>query len=312
MERNANYALVGLIASVLLVCIVVFVVWLAGARVNPDHDRYDIVFRGPVRGLADGGEVHFNGIKVGSVTHIGLDPHDAQLVVARVSVTSDVPIRRDSYAVLEPQGITGVNYVQISAGSPNAPLLKDTVPDGVVPRLSSRRDTVSDLLAGSGDIVQRTVEALDRINRLLSNENLKNLAGTLDNVQSVTAELRAQRRILADADAAVQSAGAAMHQVDTLARSSDALINGPARTSLTKLDAALDEVRAATGDLHATVHGLAGPTQTFMQSGLPELSASMQNLQSATQRLDQLLSEAQSNPSGFIAKGPAKEVKIAP
>lgn len=312
MERNANYALVGLIASVLLICIVVFVVWLAGGRVNRDRDSYDIVFQGPVRGLADGGEVHFNGIKVGSVTHIGLDPHNAQLVVARVSVTTDVPIRKDSYAVLEPQGITGVNYIQISAGSPKAPLLKDTVPDGVVPRLMSRRDTVSDLLAGGGDIVARTVEALGRMNRLLSDENLKSLNGTLANIDSVTAELRAQRRIIADADVAVQSAAAAMRQVETLAHSSDALINGPARTSLSKLDAALDEVRAATADLHSTVHGLSGPTQSFAQTGLPDMAAAMQNLQSATQRLDALLAEAQANPAGLIGKAPAKEVKVAP
>ena len=34
-------------------------------------------------------------------------------------VTSDVPIRVDSYATLEPQGITGINYVQITAGTPS-------------------------------------------------------------------------------------------------------------------------------------------------------------------------------------------------
>ena len=28
---------------------------------------------GPISGLSDGGEVHFNGIKVGEVTKIGLD-----------------------------------------------------------------------------------------------------------------------------------------------------------------------------------------------------------------------------------------------
>ena len=97
---------------------------------NQDYDVYDIVFKGPVRGLSQGGEVHFNGIKVGEVTKISLDKVDPTQVIARARVTSDVPIRVDSYATLEPQGITGVNYVQITAGTPAKPLLKDTGPRG--------------------------------------------------------------------------------------------------------------------------------------------------------------------------------------
>ncbi len=61
MERNANYALVGLASAILLVGLVVFLVLLAGRKFSHDYDVYDIVFQGPVRGLAKGGEVDFNG-----------------------------------------------------------------------------------------------------------------------------------------------------------------------------------------------------------------------------------------------------------
>ena len=312
MERNANYALVGLITTVLLICLAVFVVWLAGSKVNRDRDTYDIVFQGPVRGLADGGEVHFNGIKVGNVTKIGLDPRNAQLVIARVSVTSDIPIRKDSIAVLEPQGITGVNYIQISAGTPGQPLLNDTVPDGVVPRLASRRDAVSDLLANGGFVVQRSVDALDRINLLLSTENIHSLSATLSNVQSLTAELRERRSVIEDAQKTVQDADAAMQQFTALAKSSNALINGPARASLAKLDAALDEMRGATAELHTTIHGLSGPAQSFAATSLPQLTSAIQSLQTATDHLDRVVGQVESDPRGLIAKAPAKEVKIDP
>ena len=55
MERNANYFLVGLISAVLLTGLLVFVVLLAGRKFSRDYDVYDIVFQGPVRGLAQGG-----------------------------------------------------------------------------------------------------------------------------------------------------------------------------------------------------------------------------------------------------------------
>ena len=57
MERNANYALVGLISILLVIGMVVFSVWLAAFKFNQDYDYYDIVFEGPVRGLSQGGEV---------------------------------------------------------------------------------------------------------------------------------------------------------------------------------------------------------------------------------------------------------------
>src|SRR5579872_4463557 len=141
MERNANYAMVGLASLILLCGLAAFILWLARVQFARDYDIYDILFDGPVRGISTGGEVHFNGIKVGEITRIALDPTNASRVIARVKVTSDVPIRTDSYATLEPQGITGVNYVQITAGTPSRPFLKDATPHGQVPVIRSQKST---------------------------------------------------------------------------------------------------------------------------------------------------------------------------
>ena len=55
MERNAHYALVGLISLVICVGMVVFVAWLAQFQFAKAYDVYDIDFKGPVRGLSNGG-----------------------------------------------------------------------------------------------------------------------------------------------------------------------------------------------------------------------------------------------------------------
>src|SRR6516162_8604450 len=107
MERNANYALVGLISTMLLIALIVFVFWLTNFALSAKYDVYDIVFHGPIQGLSKGGDVQFNGIKVGEVTDLSLDKKDPNLVVAVARVTADTPIRVDSVATLEPQGITG-------------------------------------------------------------------------------------------------------------------------------------------------------------------------------------------------------------
>ena len=220
MEKDANYALVGFSTLLLVTGLIIFSVWLARLQFAQEYDQYDIIFQGPVRGLSQGGEVHFNGIKVGEVSKIQLDPDDPNRVIARARVTSDVPIRVDSYATLEPQGITGVNYVQITAGTPNKQLLKDTVGPGKIPKLRTQRSTLSDLLEGGGTVLTRTVEALDRVNRVLSDQNIKTVSAAIADAQSVTAELRDRKALIGDAQKALQSIDQAAAHIAELSRTS--------------------------------------------------------------------------------------------
>jgi len=312
MERNANYALVGLASTLILMALVVFVVWLAGASLTRDYDLYDIVFQGPVRGLALGGEVHFNGIKVGEVRKISLDPSNPQQVIARVRVTSDIPIRKDSYATLEPQGITGVNYIQIAAGTNTKPLLKDTVPDGDVPRMASKRDALSDLLAGGGFVLQKSVEALDRVNRVLSDENIRTFGATLSDIQSLTAELRERKSIIADAQKLLQDSDGAVVQVRELAKSSQGLVDGDGKKTIQKLGVAADEMQGALKEVRGMLDKLSGPTATFASDGLPRLTGAIESLQRATDHLDRLLGEVESSPTSLLGKAKAKELEVQP
>ena len=54
MERDANYALVGLSTLILVLGIAIFGVWLARISFNRDYALYDIIFQGPINGLSQG------------------------------------------------------------------------------------------------------------------------------------------------------------------------------------------------------------------------------------------------------------------
>jgi phospholipid/cholesterol/gamma-HCH transport system substrate-binding protein len=312
MEKNANYALVGLSSLILFAGLIIFIVWLARFQVNRDYDLYDIVFQGPIRGLSQGGEVHFNGIKVGEVTEIKLDPANPSRVRALARVAADVPIKTDSFATLEPQGITGVNYVQISAGTPSAPLLKDTVPDNRIPVLRSQRSTISDLLEGGGTVLTRTIEALDRVNRVLSDQNIKTFSATLSDAQAITAELRERRAIVADAQKALQSIDAATREIQQLAASSRGLVEEDGRRTMGNLAAAAEEAGAAARDARSMIARLEGPTTDFASNGLPALTSAMIELQQTAESLQRLVNEIQSSPQSVIGKAPSQEMKVEP
>jgi phospholipid/cholesterol/gamma-HCH transport system substrate-binding protein len=312
MEKNANYALVGASSLILFLGLVIFVVWLARLQFTRDYDTYDILFQGPVRGLSQGGEVHFNGIKVGEVTKIALDRTNPSRVIARARVTSDVPIRVDSYATLEPQGITGVNYVQITAGTPSKPLLKDTVPKDQIPVIRSQRSTLSDLLEGGGTVLTRTIEALDRVNRVLSDQNIKNFSAAVADAQAVTAEARQRKAIIADAQKAMQNIDAAAEQIAQLSADANQLVNGDGRRTMKNLADAAEEAKATTASARALMDKLEGPTSEFATNGLPQITASVLELQQAAQALQRLLNDIQSSPTGALGKAAGEEVKVKP
>ena len=314
MERNANYALVGLISTILLIATIVFIFWLTNFAFSQHYDRYEVVFHGPISGLSKGGEVSFNGIKVGEVYDIKLDAKDPSMVNAFVRVQSDTPVRQDSYATLEPQGITGVNYLQITAGTASKPLLKDlpTPPGRDFPTIYAQGGALSDLLAGGGTMVQKAVEALNRVNRVLSDQNIQKFTAVMGDVQAVTAELRERKAIIADADKALLSADSTLQSIKTLANSSNGLVNGQAKQTLVKVDSAVDQVEGLAKDLRGMVAKLQAPTADFATNGLPRLTSAIANLQTATQNLDRLVSEVQQNPRGLVEKPPAKEVEVKP
>ena len=320
MEKNANYALVGLSSMILFVGLVIFVVWLARVSFSQEYDLYDIVFEGPVRGLNQGGEVHFNGIKVGEVAKIALDRTNPSRVIARARVTSDVPIRIDSFATLEPQGITGVNYVQIAAGTASKPLLKVAEKakcaargmNPCIPILKSQRSALSDLLEGGGTVLTRTIEALDRVNRVLSDQNIKTFSATLSDAQAVSAELRERKEIVADAQKLIQDIDTATQHADGILQSTRQLVEGDGKRSIKSIADAAEEAKATAKDLRAMVDKLQGPTADFASNGLPQITAAVVELQSAAQSLQRLVNEIQRSPTGALGKAAAEEVKVKP
>jgi phospholipid/cholesterol/gamma-HCH transport system substrate-binding protein len=319
MEKNANYTLVGLSTLILSVALVVFIVWLARLSFARDYDLYDIVFQGPVRGLNEGGEVHFNGIKVGEVQKIALDQTNPRNVIARVRVTEDVPIRVDSYATLEPQGITGLNYVQITSGTGTRPLLKEAdqprcerlgLGRECIPIIRSQRSTLSDLLEGGGTVLTRSIEALDRVNRVLSDENIKTFSAAVSDAQAVTAELRERKAIIADAQAALQRIDVAADEIGKLSASTRNVVDGDGRRAIANLAEAAEEARAASKDARQMIGRLQAPTTDFATNGLPQITSAVIQLQNAAESLEQLVNEVQSSPTGALGKPAAEEVKV--
>ena len=121
METKSHNVAVGLFVLAGLIALAVVVIWFSGRQVN--YAVYQASFKGPVTGLAGGTPVRFNGIDAGQVTKVDFDPDEPTQVVAVLQVRPNVPVRANSVAVVESEGLTGGAYIDIEGGTRESPIL---------------------------------------------------------------------------------------------------------------------------------------------------------------------------------------------
>ncbi|WP_409020312.1 MlaD family protein [Brevundimonas vesicularis] len=312
MERDAHYAAVGIVTVALLAALAVFTIWLARLQFNNDYDVYDIVFYGPVRGLSEGGEVHFNGIRVGEVTDLSLDPQKGDQVVARVRLNATTPVRVTSRAQLEPQGITGLNYIQITAGEPASPILKDQYADNVVPVIQSQPSPISELLSGSGTVLAQTVDALNRINRVLSDDNIRSFSSSVQSIEELTSELEARKGMFLQLEQAIAKANEAVGEYQALGADARQIINTDGRQAIANINRATEDARGAIASINRSAAGLEGPLGEFGTSTVPQINDAVRQLNQATRSLEELIDNVRQSPREFIGRPAAKELEVQP
>ncbi|HTA65258.1 MAG TPA: MlaD family protein, partial [Xanthomonadaceae bacterium] len=186
METKANHVLIGLFTLGMIAAILLFILWASKYASQGTFKEYDIEFaqNEAVTGLSVGGVVQYNGIEVGNVRDLHLDPTDARRVIARVRVKADTPIKTDTKAELALQSFaTGVAFIQFSGGSPGSPLLVQTDPQHV-PLMHAEESAFDKLLNSSEGIATTLTDVLDHINQILSEENTQRISKTLANLQS--------------------------------------------------------------------------------------------------------------------------------
>ena len=86
METKANYIVTGAFTLAVIFGVFGFVYWFQNTGGSGARAAYRVVFDGSVSGLRTGASVLFNGIRVGEVTALSLDPRDPRKVVALISL----------------------------------------------------------------------------------------------------------------------------------------------------------------------------------------------------------------------------------
>ncbi len=174
METRANYIMVGFFVLLLAFGTLGFILWVAKFQVEQEFAHYDIVFESAVTGLREGSAVRYSGVRVGEVITVDLDPDRPTAIRVTIEVQKRTPVRADSLATLELEGLTGGRYVQLSGGSPEEPPLMPP-PGRERAEIPPGTSSFEQVLEGAPEMLENVNILLLRAQALLSERNLKNV-----------------------------------------------------------------------------------------------------------------------------------------
>jgi phospholipid/cholesterol/gamma-HCH transport system substrate-binding protein len=312
METRANYVLIGAFVLLAAAAAMLFTVWISGSPLSREFQTYDVVFEGPVNGLTEGGEVRFNGIKVGEVKRLSLDRQDPNRVIARIRVDAQTPVRVDSVAQLDFLGITGVTFIQILAGTPTVALL--TAADGEVPVIRTERTALDQLFSGGQDLLTVSGDTLNKLNEALSEENVIAITAILHNVQTVSAKLAQDGGVVDSANSALKSLDkaavaltSAAQAVDVAAKSFDSGFTefaAEANQAIADVGPAVEDARRAMNNINSAVAQINTNLTPTANQALEQMSLAATDLRSLMIRLQGLAGELEQDPSRFVYRQP--------
>ncbi|MFH5775269.1 MlaD family protein [Paracoccus sp. NGMCC 1.201697] len=275
METKANFVLIGAFTLAGFLGLLAFTMWFAKLELNRQFAYYDVYFP-EVSGLGVSSEVTFAGLSVGKVVEMRLSQDVNGAVRVRVEVAEDTPIRTNSRASIEIQGVTGVTNVAITSGSPDAPLLREVNPDEV-PVILANRSALQTLSDQGPEMISRLNTVAEQMTHLLGQDNQDRVRSILDNVERSSSNLD---RALSDVTKATDSIAAAASDISAFGNRLDSLGEAAEKTlgnadeafarfnqSADKADRALDAGTAALDEVRGYVSGdLRGLTQRLDQT----------------------------------------------
>lgn len=186
MEPHVKYTLVGIVMLVLIASMSFAIFWVSQDGEDQEQRIYSIYFRNfSLSGLQENSYVTMRGIRVGTVANLQISRRDVELIKVLISIDADTPVKTSTRAVVNRNILTGLAQIDLVHTSQDAPFLQPSpteeypvIPEGETP-LGALQESLPQMLERAGHVV-------DRIDRVLSDENIDALSATIQNVRSFT------------------------------------------------------------------------------------------------------------------------------
>lgn len=186
METRAHFIIIGMFTILGILGGLGFFLWLASVQIDRQYAQYGMLFEN-VSGLDQSADVLFNGVSVGRVVGIRIWEDDPSQAYVGIEIDAATPVAVDTVARLESQGVTGVSYIALSGGAPNAAIL--TAQGGDVPLIQSRQSSFQSLVSSAPELIDEASRIIAHLEQLTGPENQALVQSILQNVDGATSGL---------------------------------------------------------------------------------------------------------------------------
>lgn len=260
MQSKINYTLIGLFTLILGALLIIIPIWLVTGLSDKQYKTYLVYMNESVAGLNENAAVKYNGVDVGQVIKISLNPTNPQQVKLLLNIDENILIHEDTVAILNTQGLTGIAYLGLKGGSSNSPLVK-VKPGERYPAIKS----APSLLFRLDETLQHLTLSIQRVSKdmqnLLSEKNLQSAENILLNLDK---------------------------------------ISGTLATNSSQIEASLKQLPLAIKRFDQTTLQTTQVINAFTQQVLPNTINELQHLNALTMKLNQAADKIQQNPAVLL------------
>lgn len=292
METRASYLLVGSFVLALMLSSVAFVVWMTGGSQAEKTLVYHMRFEGSVTGLQVGSQVRFRGIPVGQVKSIDIiedetDPKKPISIEVAVEIKENIPLRENTRAVLEAQGITGVSFVQLvaEAEGSDARLAKPTKKQKVY--VLTKPSSIEKIFKSFPELLAELTVLTVQAKKLLTDENIERITATLGNIETISANMAKD----SDDITALFREGREVLEAAT-----------PAIVRFAKSASAIED---AAREIETMIKTNQQPIADFAATGLYDLSQFFVEARQLVQALSRISKKLDKDPARFLFGDPS-------
>lgn len=305
METRAHHVIIGLFTLFGLLAALAFGVWLVKSGKQQETHAYRVVFEEAVTGLVVGSLVQYNGLRVGEVRQLQLDPRNPRRVLADVEVSAATPINQATQARLAIANITGAANILLTTDNSQAPPIDQTA-DGM-PVILAEPSAIGTLLGNSETLFSNVNALVERGAELMSKENIDRIGRIIHNLEQVTGELAESRtgvgETLDELTQAAREAQAVMRGAQTLLSHADEMLTRQGGPMLAEGQRAMQALASTGEQLDQLLSRNGGALDKGLQ-GVSEIGPMVQEMQRSLSTLNRILSRLEDDPAGYLTGQP--------
>ncbi|MBU0632102.1 MCE family protein [bacterium] len=310
MNNKVNYTFVGSVVLAIIAIMIFSIYWLLRPTNTNQLREYAIYFAESVSGLNINSPVKYKGVSVGKVHDIRISYKNNKEIEVIVSILSNTPIKESTVATLNAQGITGLVFIDLSLGDENSPnLVKEA--NEKYPIIKSKPSLFKRFETSVGSVTGKLSDTLDGTTKLLSDDNQKNIAISLDE----TKEFMTRLNLLLD-DKSIDHLHRIFERLDNITYKMDTDLIPKVEILAEKgirftdnVSAAMNSVassykviQASMGEFNRAIADGQLNFKDISKNTLKNLDASLENMQNVMIELDNILQKYEDSPNDLIFK----------